>query len=202
MIANKAELPAELEKIKVLAQNYASSAEKLDQMFANRSDITSDERSALTRIKAVEARTLPLIAQVITLRMNDRAPEALDLLMAQARPAFVEWLSLINQMIDLEEGMSKQAASQAYAVASDFSVLMWGLTLVLFVLGGGVAWVLARSFLQPLTRACPGRIGRGGQFDVDPDYPWDGRAGASAQGLGKHATKLAQDDPQYLRLRR
>lgn len=153
LIANDAEIPPELAKIKKLSDDYAASAEKLDRMFASRDDITSEERSALAKIKAIEAKTLPLIGRVIELRLNDQAPQALELLLTQARPAFVEWLYLINQMIDLEEGMSKQAASQAYAVASEFSLVMWGATIALIILGSGVAWVLARSFLKPLTRA-------------------------------------------------
>lgn len=153
LIANDAELPPELEKIKKLAADYAASAEKLDQMFASRNDITAEERSALARIKEIEAKTLPLIAKVTELRLAGRNTEALDLLLSQARPAFVEWLRSINQMIDLEENMSKQAASPAYAVASEFSRLMWGATAGLILLGGAVAWLLARSFLRPLTRA-------------------------------------------------
>lgn len=124
LIANDAEIPPELAKIKKLSDDYAASAEKLDRMFASRDDITSEERSALAKIKAIEAKTLPLIGRVIELRLNDQTPQALELLLTQARPAFVEWLYLINQMIDLEEGMSKQAASQAYAVASEFSLVM------------------------------------------------------------------------------
>ncbi|WP_433861558.1 methyl-accepting chemotaxis protein [Pseudomonas thivervalensis] len=153
LIANDAEIPPELAKIKKLSEDYAASAEKLDQMFASRNDITSEERNALAKIKAIEAKTLPLIGRVVEMRLNDQGPQALELLLTQARPAFVEWLYLINQLIDLEEGMSKQAASQAYAVASEFSLVMWGATIALIVLGGGVAWVLARSFLKPLARA-------------------------------------------------
>ncbi|WP_252997447.1 methyl-accepting chemotaxis protein [Pseudomonas thivervalensis] len=153
LIANDAEIPPELAKIKKLSEDYAASAEKLDQMFASRNDITSEERNALAKIKAIEAKTLPLVERVVEMRLNDQGPQALELLLTQARPAFVEWLYLINQLIDLEEGMSKQAASQAYAVASQFSLVMWGATIALIVLGGGVAWVLARSFLKPLARA-------------------------------------------------
>lgn len=153
LITNDAEIPAELEKLKKLTKNYTDSAEKLDRLFASRDDITPEERSALAKIKGIEAKTLPLITQVIELRMNERGPEALELLLTQARPAFVEWLYQINQVIDLEENMSKQAANQAYTVASEFSLFMWGLTIALIALGGGVAWMLARSFLRPLTRA-------------------------------------------------
>ncbi len=153
LIENNTEIPPELAKIKKLSEDYATSAEALDRMFASRHDITSEERSALAKIKAIEAKTLPLIERVVAMRLNDQGAQALELLLTQARPAFVEWLYLINQLIDLEEGMSKQAASQAYAVASQFSLVMWGATIALIILGGGVAWVLARSFLKPLTRA-------------------------------------------------
>ena len=153
LITDDQKIPVEIEKIKKLTESYSDSAEKLDRLFASRDDITPEERNALAKIKDVEAKTLPLVTQAVELRMNGQSSEALDLLLSQARPAFIEWLYSINQMIDLEEGMSKLAANQAYTVASEFSLLMWGLTIALIVLGSSVAWALARSFLQPLSRA-------------------------------------------------
>lgn len=91
-----------LELIKKLEENYTRSAGPLDELFAQRTDISSEEKAALAGIKESERKTLPLIAKVVELRLADTTPEATALLAAQASPAFVEWLASINKLIDLE----------------------------------------------------------------------------------------------------
>ena len=133
-----------------LATDYAKSASLLDQMFASGSGITEDERSALTRIKAIEARALPLTAKVIELRLDDQGAEATKLLLAEARPAYVEWLASINQLIDLEEAKNKTESANARSVAQNFLVLMLVTCCVAIALGVLGAWLITRSLVRQL----------------------------------------------------
>ena len=73
----------EIEKIKKLADSYAQSASPLDAIFSTSQQITVEEKSALARIKEIEARTQPLIAKLIALRLADSTPEAIQLLRQQ-----------------------------------------------------------------------------------------------------------------------
>jgi methyl-accepting chemotaxis protein len=133
-----------------LASDYAQSASPLDQMFASRTDTTEDERSALAHIKAIEAKTLPLTDKVIALRLANQVPEALQLLMTEVRPAYVEWLSSINRLIDLEEAKNKIESANARSIAQGFSTLMLVMTVLAIVVGSLVAWLITRSLLRQL----------------------------------------------------
>jgi methyl-accepting chemotaxis protein len=59
------ELPSVLSRIKELNEAYEEAAGPLDKMVAARGAAYNDEQPALTAIKADEARTLPLMADVI-----------------------------------------------------------------------------------------------------------------------------------------
>lgn len=95
-----------LDEIKILTQKYADSAGPLDQLLAQ-TDSNAEEHAILKDIKAIEAQTLPLIQKVIDLRLSGADREAHDLLMAQAKPAFTQWLKDINRFIDHEEAKNK-----------------------------------------------------------------------------------------------
>lgn len=153
LINNIQDVYPELEKIKLLAANYADAAIALDKIFASRTDITDEEQRALSAIKEVEVNTLPLIEKVIKLRMSEQAPQAVEVLLAEARPAFVEWLRVVNQMINLEERMNQKAAAQARDVATSFDTLMWALALGVILLSAVMAWLLTRSITQPPRQA-------------------------------------------------
>ncbi|HBZ06443.1 MAG TPA: methyl-accepting chemotaxis protein, partial [Massilia sp.] len=112
-----------LERIRVLAADYAQAAAALDALFAQRSDILPEERAALAAIKEEEGKTQPLIAQVSALRQAGDLDAARSLLAREAGPAFVAWLASVNRLIDLEEALNKTAAEGARALSGSF--LAW-----------------------------------------------------------------------------
>jgi methyl-accepting chemotaxis protein len=150
-----AELPTVLAEIDRLATFYANSAVLLDRMFAERQDTTSDEREILTGIKATEARTLPLIREVIDAKQAGDAARAQRVLMEQARPAFIEWLARINQFIDLQEKKNVTVATAARDIARGFEMLMVALCGAALVIGAGFAWwnIASIRSLRPLTES-------------------------------------------------
>ena len=153
--------------IKKLDDDYQRSAAPLDRLFAARSDILPEEKQALAAIKDVEARTQPLIAQLIALRQADDTAEATALLDKQAGPAFVDWLASVNRLIDLEEKLNNDAAAQARALSHSFFAWMLAILAVAAAAGAAAAWFISHGLLRQL----------GGQ----PDYAV-GIAGAIAAG--------------------
>jgi methyl-accepting chemotaxis protein len=153
--------------IKKLDDDYQRSAAPLDQLFAGRTDILPEEKQALAAIKDVEGRTQPLIAKLIALRQADNAAEATALLDKQAGPAFVEWLASVNRLIDLEEKLNNDAATQARALSHSFFAWMLALLAIAAAAGAAAAWFISHGLLRQL----------GGQ----PDYAV-GIAGAIAAG--------------------
>ncbi|WP_421934925.1 HAMP domain-containing methyl-accepting chemotaxis protein [Phenylobacterium sp.] len=132
LVSDPAELATVLADIDRLGASYAASAKPLDTILAAGEQVTPDELEILASIKTTEARTLPLITEVVRLRQSGDESAAHALLMGEARPAFIQWLKEINQFIDLEEAKNKAVASQARAIAQGFQVL------TLLLCGGAV----------------------------------------------------------------
>jgi methyl-accepting chemotaxis protein len=168
LVSNQAEMDAAITEIERLAAFYANSAGPLDEMMAA-DGTTEEEQRILDSIKETEARTLPIIEQVITLqRAGDHAGAEL-LVMQSARPAFIEWLARINQFIDLQEAKNQSLGAGARAAASNFFWLILGAMAFALVAGAAVArWSLGA--LQPLKTltAAMGDLARG---DTSADIP-------------------------------
>uniref|UniRef100_UPI00248D848F MCP four helix bundle domain-containing protein n=1 Tax=Thalassobaculum salexigens TaxID=455360 RepID=UPI00248D848F len=82
---------AAIEEIRRLDAFYAEAAAGMQEIFAARDDSTAEELRILAAIQNTEAATLPLIEQIIHLRMEGDAGRAHDILMDEARPLFIQW---------------------------------------------------------------------------------------------------------------
>ena len=148
LATDAAALQAQVDRIKTLDDNYQRAAGPLDALFAGA--VTAEEKAALAAIKAVERRVQPLIAQLVTLRAQDRVPEAASLLTGQLAPAFVDWLASVNTLIDLEERMSQDATAGARALSSSFQAWMVVLCAISIGAGAASAWYIGRGLLRQL----------------------------------------------------
>ncbi|QOL51623.1 methyl-accepting chemotaxis protein [Massilia litorea] len=146
---NAAAQPA-IEQIRVLAANYERAGTALDALFATRTDILADEKTALAAIKEDERKTQPLIAKVTELRLAGDLDGARTLLAHSAAPAFVSWLASVNRLIDLEEQLNKDAAGEARALSGSFFAWMMGLCAIAVAAGSLGAWFISRGLLRQL----------------------------------------------------
>lgn len=169
LLASEPDRAAELREIERLAAFYADSAVRLDRMMASGAEVTPDEERILASIKETEIRTLPMIRTVIAARQAGDVTRAHDILMTQARPAFVEWLARINQFIDLQEEKNRVVANRARAVAEGFQALMIGLVVAGLLLGAGIAFWSMRA-IAPL-RALAGTMRHMADGQLDGDIP-------------------------------
>ncbi|WP_269530812.1 methyl-accepting chemotaxis protein [Chitinimonas sp. BJYL2] len=151
LVGSDAELNTTLTTIDKLAAFYAESETALEKMIAN-GQITPEEQTIIDGIKDIQARTLPLVKQIIDLRRAGDAAGAQALLLKDASPAFVEWLKRINQLIDHEEAKNQTATPQVRSVASSFQELMIGLCVAAIAIGTTLAILITRH----LTRALGG----------------------------------------------
>jgi methyl-accepting chemotaxis protein len=144
------ELPSVLARINELNEAYQEAAGPLDKMVAARSAAYNDEQPALTAIKADEARTLPLMADVIARQRAGDTAGAQRVLLDQARPAFVDWLNAIDRFIDLEEQLNSVQGSAAREVGRTFQVLMLVLTALAISIGGVIAYWITHDITRAL----------------------------------------------------
>ena len=161
LVEDPAALAAAEAQIDQLAAFYADSAAPLEALIAASTD--TREQAMLASIQAIEARTLPLIAEIRALREVGDDAAARQLLMAEAAPAFVTWLARINDFIDLQEGKNQQEAAAAEATANGFAAWMLALTALALLAGVVIAWGLTRSITRPLRSALDAaeRVSRG-----------------------------------------
>jgi methyl-accepting chemotaxis protein len=71
---------------------------------------------------------------VIDLRSHDKAA-AHNILLVEARPLFINWLSTINKFIDLQEEKNRTASALATNTANDFQSFMLTICGVSILLG-------------------------------------------------------------------
>ncbi|GAA4015992.1 methyl-accepting chemotaxis protein [Actimicrobium antarcticum] len=150
LVTNPEELQTALARIAQLSADYDKSALAMDAMFSQRTDIGQDERQILASIKEIETRTLPLIKQVVALRQAGTDDEAKQLMLKEARPAFVEWLARINKFIDLQEQLNQVESAKARGIANGFQTLMLLMCLGALVIGAVLATIITRGILYAL----------------------------------------------------
>jgi methyl-accepting chemotaxis protein len=201
--ADAAAASPDLQDIARLATFYASSATRLDTLMATGAEVTPREQEILAAIKQTEARTNPLVDRVVALQRQGDAKAAQALLMAEARPAFVEWLARINQFIDLQEAKNGAIAAQMRSVAEGFQSLMLALAAGALALGIGAAWFAMRAIrpLQDLA-ATMLRLARGEKQATIPGTGRRDEVGAMAGAVavfrqqGEEATHLREQQEQ------
>jgi len=150
LVPTDPELQLVLDRMTSLTADYDKSAGPLDKLFTGTKEISHDEKQILESIKETESRTLPLIKQVISLRKSGDIDQAKILLLNDAKPAFVEWLSRINQLIDYEENLNRVESTSARSTANGFQTLMLVMCLGAIFFGAIVATFIARTITKSM----------------------------------------------------
>jgi methyl-accepting chemotaxis protein len=148
-----AEIQQEIATIAALAAKYVESAGPMDELFGVAGNVNPEEEAALAEIKRIEAETMPVVQEVIDLRVAGLSDQALTLLVQQAKPLFVEWLGAINVLIDMEEAMNKALSDDARGVASGFLLTMVLICAAAALLAMLIAWRITRGITRPLAEA-------------------------------------------------
>ena len=151
LVSSPGELSTALGNIETLGGKYADSAGPLDAMLTADKTPTAEETRILQSIKETERKTMPVIAEVIARKQRGDQQGAATMLMADARPLFVEWLARINQFIDLQEAMNKAVASDTRAATGGFQLLIGLLCAIGLALGAVIAW-WSMSSVRPLRK--------------------------------------------------
>lgn len=149
LATDEADRQMSLAGIQDLEQAYDASAGPMDDLFADQAPDTPTEIEILSRIKAVEARTIPIYQNVIAAVAAGDSERAQAILMQDARPAFIDWLGVINEFIDYQENLNQGVGSDVNSLVSGFEQIMpFALGLSMIVAIGFVIW-MART-LSPL----------------------------------------------------
>jgi len=136
-----------------LDADYQASAQPLDALFngANAKNMVKpEERDWLAKIKQSEARTTPLIKKIIETRRAGDIEGARRMMLADAKPAFTEWLATINGFIDQQEDMTENESAVARKGAHNFQSLTLALVAIAIAVGAVVAWRVTQYLRRAL----------------------------------------------------
>lgn len=150
LVEDEQRVDALLADIEALEADYREAAEGMETMFAERDDITRDERDALGAIQSIQSEAMPLAREIVNLREAGETDEAREVLLSSAGPAFSEWLDRINVFIDLQEDMNQAETAVARDLAEGFQIFMLALCGGALVIGMGVAWLQTRQLKREL----------------------------------------------------
>lgn len=143
LIKNDRDLQDTLQEIKRLEAFYNESRIPLDKLMMNNAML--EEISVLNKIKSVEKKTMPLVNNVILAIKNGEQARAESLLLASVRPAFIEWLSTINQFIDFQEFENKKETALVRETADSFAGVMLALTGIAFLISGFIVYRITKG---------------------------------------------------------
>ncbi|MDN2663564.1 methyl-accepting chemotaxis protein [Psychromonas sp. 14N.309.X.WAT.B.A12] len=133
------ELNTAIDDLQRLGKSYQRSAVEMDKIISS-DKATNKEKNIYEKIKKVESQAMPLVSLIIEAKRAGGMTEANNILLNQAKPAFVSWLSTINQFIDYQELANQNATKEVRLVASTFQGWMLSLTSIAIILGGFIAY--------------------------------------------------------------
>ena len=156
-------LASEMERLRNAYSAAVQGMEQVNSEYAG----SEQEQNILNSINEQSIITRGATEQVIDAHQAGDYERAQTLLLEQAGPAYTEWLSRINQFIDLQEQINNATTAEARGTASGFQLQMLGLTLFALLVGGLIAVFLSRQLLRELgaepyeVKAFAEAIGRG-----------------------------------------
>ncbi|CAN7439740.1 HAMP domain-containing methyl-accepting chemotaxis protein [Neorhizobium sp. LjRoot104] len=135
-----------------LAASYAENEKRMAEMVGSPAGATDREKTILAEIADIQAKTNPLVAQIISLQQKGDGEAARKILLEQARPLFVSWLGAINKFIDHQEALNKSIGGDVRNAASGFRNLALAALGIAALLSIAAAFVTARSIIAPLSK--------------------------------------------------
>ncbi len=148
MIADPADMEADMNRIKELAGKYTEYQTKLGAQFAIES--LPEEKTLLATVKDAEATAMPAIAKAQELWLASKPEEATRVLVKEIRPAQKKWMTALEQLGALEDKMNAQMqvdAANGFSSARTFMIIMGLLAVAISVLA---AVVITRGLIKQL----------------------------------------------------
>ncbi|SDO01853.1 methyl-accepting chemotaxis protein [Ensifer sp. YR511] len=150
IVSSPEERKTAVDLIAKLASAYAENEQKMAAMVSSPDGATPQEREILDEIAVIQAKTNPLVAEIISLQEQGASERASTILLEQARPAFVSWLGAINKFIDYQEALNKEIGTEVRGTASGFNSLALTALGIAILLALVVAAFTARSVVAPM----------------------------------------------------
>ncbi len=153
LLTDAAGMQAEMEKLKRARSNYDAAEEKLGKMFAEIAGTTAPEKELFAKTRTLKTAAQPSINKVIELGLANKSEEATVVLMKEAAGPLSAWVGSLNELSEMEEKLSEEAAAQAEQAFLSARRQMLVISAIALVIGMLAAWRLAVGITRPIARA-------------------------------------------------
>ncbi|WP_191601781.1 methyl-accepting chemotaxis protein [Marinomonas algicola] len=131
------------QEIRRLEDFYNAAEQDMNRLLQQGVAFSETEKDILKRIDNIKKRTLPMVEEVLQLSRRNEPVTAI--MLDQIRPAFIQYLNVINEFIDYQEKQNQIATPKARAVTGGFENLMLILGSFSVVVSLIIALLIARS---------------------------------------------------------
>ena len=131
------------QEIRRLEDFYNVAEQDMNTLLQQGVSFSDKEKDILKRIDTIKQRTLPLVEEVLRLSRNNEPVR--EIMLDQIRPAFIQYLNVINEFIDYQEKQNLIATPKAREVAGGFENLMLILSFFSVIISLIIALLIARS---------------------------------------------------------
>lgn len=134
LVFDPQERQVHLDEIKRLDAFYQDSARRLDQLFAENTEVSQQEIALLNEIKRIEQRTLSLTDETLGI-LKESHFSAQGHLFDGTADAYAEWLAAINAFIDYQEAKIQKEVSFVRNETGTFLKVMLIITAISIAIG-------------------------------------------------------------------
>ncbi|KKO49468.1 chemotaxis protein [Arsukibacterium sp. MJ3] len=194
---NAAKHLADITRLKAF---YQQAAATLDTMYAQEKH-SAAEISLLQAIKSIETSTLSLTENLLDKVNNEQHDDARSYLLTTVSPAYSEWLSRINKLIDYQENTIQQQVNAALEQTNSFQKIMLVLTIFGIIIGSLVAIRTVNRLRktiggEPEYAAFIIKKIASGDLTVNVDTAYPNSILSAVQDLSLHLTNITRNSMQ------
>lgn len=151
LFENQSERDEAIKLISDLAEMYAENEAAMSALVA-RVDASATEMRILGDIAAIQARTNPLVDEIIRHQNAGETATAQTILLGEVSGLFSEWLASINEFIDFQEARNQSIGAEVSDSAQGFQALALICLVLATLLAVLAAYLVARSVTSPITQ--------------------------------------------------
>ncbi|MBV8619464.1 MAG: HAMP domain-containing protein [Curvibacter sp.] len=138
--------------LKNTLQDYAKLETSLNELLSHESAV-AQEKQLFTDIQGIAQKTRPEVEAAVKAALEGDNVGATIALMNRVDPSEAQWRGKLAELIELQNSLNNEAASQAETAQTGSRITALVLVLISMTLGVLIAWRTTASVTQPIGRA-------------------------------------------------
>jgi len=150
LITSLSDLGAETQRMQAQQEAYRKAEATLAPMLKGARNAVSPESTLLQRIRELDARARPVMANSAQLALAGQADQVYQVLVNELLPVQTQWMAALQQLVAMEEKQMAAAVEAAQAANAQARMLLVGVSVLAVLVGVAVSEWLTRALLNQL----------------------------------------------------